>query len=346
MLAMLLMSIMGSMAFVGSSDDDETASYDPHPDGLLDPPEDADGMVIQTGPKSTYTAGGDLSDWIAAGRSCDTVDGGAGNDTLFGERGRDMLDGGDGDDMLYGGAWHDALAGGAGDDALFGEGGKDTLAGGEGDDRLDGGAWDDLLVGGAGADVLDGGDGDDILMGHILDMGDRSGTDLSARAYHEALEHGYHERDIYFSLDAEAQQDFVAEAFSQMQALYPGAPAGEADGDTMHGGKGNDTIGLGHDRDIAYGGSGADRFIVADWADHVATGGDAAPVIADFGTGDDVLVVEYLATEGSPEPVISVETLENGDQLVRADGAALVRLVTPVTALTAGDISLVGIQSA
>lgn len=344
MLAMLLMSIMGSMAFIVSGEEDE--SYDPHPDGLLDQPDDNDGLVIQTGPNSTYTSGNDLNDWIAAGRSCDTVDGGAGDDTLFGERGRDILDGEEGDDLLNGGAWHDALAGGAGNDELYGETGKDTLAGGEGDDTLDGGAWDDLLVGGAGADVLNGGTGDDILVGHVIDTGDGANTDISARAYHEALEHGYHERDAYFAMSEAEQEAFVSDALEETQVLYPGQQAGADAGDTMDGGAGTDTICLTHDDDLAYGGSGNDTFILTEWSDHVSADNDAAPQIADYGTDSDMLVMEYLATEGAAAPVITVDTLDNGDQLVRADGAAIVHLVSPVTAITAEDVSLVAVEVA
>lgn len=344
MLAMLLMSLMGSVAYIVSGDDEE--AYDPHPDGLLDQPDDVEGEVIQAGQNSTYIAGSDLSDWIAAGRSCDTVDGGEGDDTLFGERGRDMLDGEEGDDVLNGGAWHDALDGGEGNDSLIGDTGKDTLAGGEGDDTLDGGAWDDLLVGGAGADVLDGGAGDDILVGHVPDAGDGANMDISARAYHEALEQGYQERDVFFALSEADQEAFISEALAGALVLHPGEIAGADAGDTMDGGEGNDTICLSHDDDLAYGGTGDDTMIVTNWGDHVSGDDDAAPQVADYGLGSDVLVVEYLATPGATAPTITVDTLENGDQLVRVDGATLVHLVAPSTAITAEDVSLVAVEAA
>ena len=326
MLAMLLMSLMGSVAYIVSGDDEEV--YDPHPDGLLDQPDDVEGEVIQAGQNSTYIAGSDLSDWIAAGRSCDTVDGTEGDDTLFGERGRDMLDGEEGDDLLNGGAWHDALDGG------------------EGDDTLDGGAWDDLLVGGAGADVLDGGAGDDMLVGHVPDAGDGANMDISARAYHDALEHGYQERDVFFALSEAEQEAFISEALAGTLVAHPGEIAGADAGDTMDGGEGNDTICLSHDDDLAYGGTGNDTLIVTNWGDHVSGDDDAAPQVADYGLGSDVLVVEYLATPGATVPTITVDTLANGDQLVRADGAALVHLVAPSTAITADDVSLVAVESA
>lgn len=344
MLAMLLMSIMGSMAFIDTGSDEE---YDPYPDGQLDTP-DAEGVsgdIIQTGVNSTHTSGSDDDDWIAAGRSCDTVDGGAGDDTLFGERGRDMLDGGEGDDLLNGGAWHDALAGGAGNDELLGEYGKDSLSGGEGNDTLDGGAWDDLLVGGAGSDALYGGAGDDILMGHIPDFGDGANEDINVRAYHEALEETYHHREEFYALSEADQEAYIADAFAEASAQYQGAQAGADAGDLLDGGDGNDSIWVSHDDDVAYGGNGADSFVVSDWADHAATDDDAAPQIADYGLGDDVLVVEYLAEDGASEPVITVDTLENGDQLVRADGAALLHLVSPSAPVSAEDISLVAVAA-
>jgi serralysin len=345
MIALLLMSLMGAMSFVLTIETD-SEPYDPNPDGMLEPPDDVDGLVMQSGQNSTFIEGSDQDDWIAAGRSCDTVDGGAGDDTIFGERGRDMLHGEDGNDLLNGGAWHDVLDGGAGTDTLLGETGQDTLSGGEGDDLLDGGSWDDLLVGGAGADVLFGGNGDDILVGHVIDTGDGNTTDISARAYHETLELGYDSRGSYEAMTPAEQETFLSDALEQMNALYPGLEAGNDAGDTMHGGQGNDAIYLTHDDDLAYGGSGDDRFVLTEWSDHLATGDDLAPQVADYGTGSDVLVVEYLAAEGGTAPAITVDTLENGDQLVRANGTAIVHLSAPVIAVTASDINLIAIEPA
>ncbi|MEM7488410.1 MAG: hypothetical protein AAF390_04720 [Pseudomonadota bacterium] len=56
------------------------------------------------------------------------------------------------------------LAGTDGDDDLTGGAGIDVIEGGYGDDVLDGGAGDDLLDGGRGSDVLMGGAGDDTLL--------------------------------------------------------------------------------------------------------------------------------------------------------------------------------------
>lgn len=346
MLAMLLMSLMGSLALVEIESSDEETGYDPHPDGMLDPPDDTSGEIIQAGPKSTQTDGGENDDWLAGGRGCDTLVGEEGDDTLHGERGRDFLEGGEGNDLLDGGAWHDALSGGAGDDELWGQNGMDTLAGGEGSDTLNGGAWNDLLVGGAGADVLNGGTGNDILIGHVPDEGDGEYMDFNVRAFHEVAEEVYHHQDEFFALSGAEQAEYVEQLHAEMSVLHPGTTAGADAGDVMDGGAGNDTICLSHDDDLAYGGIGNDSFVVAEWADHVSGEDDAAPQIADFGNGDDALVVEYIATEGGAEPEVTVDTLDNGDQLVRANGAVLLHLVAPTVAITAEDVNLVAVEIA
>ena len=70
-----------------------------------------------------------------------------------------------GDDSLVGTAGNDTINGLAGNDTLDGRAGDDSLLGGDGDDRLQGGTGSDTLEGGAGLDVLEDGDGDNVLRG-------------------------------------------------------------------------------------------------------------------------------------------------------------------------------------
>ncbi|MDJ0821505.1 MAG: calcium-binding protein [Paracoccaceae bacterium] len=328
------------MSLVGLEFSDE--EYDRSRDDTPPPPDDVGGDVIYGGVNSTEIGGTDGDDWIAAGRSCDSVDGGAGDDTLLGERGRDLLEGGEGNDLLNGGAWHDALSGGAGDDVLLGENGKDTLAGGEGNDTLDGGAWDDVLVGGAGADDLSGGAGDDILIGYCPDTPSQSG-DIDVRLFHEALERTFENQDTYLAMTEAEQEAYHAELIDEMYATYPGFTAGADAANTLDGGDGNDTIYMAHDGDQAIGGGGDDSFVVYTWADNIDSADDSAPTIQDFGLGDDVMVIEYDAAE--PAPVMTIDTLENGDQVIRADGAAVVTLIQPDEPVTMDDLLVVAVEA-
>ncbi len=342
MIAALLLSLLGTLA-MAAIPSDHSGDFEPEHDEDLDPPqpEEITGDLIITGVNSNFVEGTAGDDWIQAGRSCDTVEGGDGDDSLFGERGRDMLYGEDGDDFLNGGAWHDGLDGGAGDDTLEGDTGRDTLAGGAGDDLLDGGAWDDLLVGGAGSDVLVGGNGDDVLIGYVPEtIGDD--TDISVRAYHEAGEMAFGVRDDLAGMDDAALMQVAEENLATTQDQYPGQSAGADGANVLDGGHGNDTIGLWHDGDQATGGSGSDEFVAFAWNDSVDEEDDA-PLITDFDPTSDVLTLQYEDTDATP--TVTIDTLEDGSQLLRSDGDAVVLFAPGTPLLDAEDVVLTAIAA-
>lgn len=343
MFGLLVVTLMGSMSLVtirNEDIEDDGINHDPD----LEVPDEAEiaGDVIVAGVNSTLVEGSSQDDWIAAGRSCDTVDGGGGDDSLHGERGRDLLEGGDGEDSLDGGAWHDALDGGAGNDLLQGEAGMDTLDGGNGDDTLEGGKWHDLLIGGGGADVLQGGGGHDVLFGHVP-AGPDGETAIGARAFHESLEATYDAAEAFIALSEAEKQAVAAELLTDMAEAHPAAEAGADGADSLYGGDGNDILYLTDDQDIGEGGAGGDSFVLQSWGSDVSADDTDAPRILDFGRGDDVIVIEYPMADGAPDPALSVDTLENGDQQVLADGVVLVTLIQPSVAAEVADIRLLAV---
>jgi uncharacterized delta-60 repeat protein len=146
----------------------------------------------------------------------------------------------------------DVLIGTGSRDTIQGGDGNDMIAGGGGDDELDGEQGDDTLRGGAGRDAVFGGGGDDVMS---------AGT---ANDY----------------LKGEGGEDVLA---------------GNSGSDYLRGAKGNDTVrgGQGNDHlfgetnnDVLVGGKGADQFQFSN------IGVSHADVIADFGVGQDAIVLD------------------------------------------------------
>ncbi|GBE98419.1 calcium-binding protein [Microcystis aeruginosa NIES-298] len=272
---------------------------------------------------------GDDYDWqnnfgLYGGDGNDTLNGEAGNDELYGGNGNDILNGGSEDDYLDGGAGSDTIDGGSGNDRLYldysaqitpititytdtqvvtsgvgdtfkaieginllsgsgadnlnfiasslnsniqGGGGNDFIALGSGNDFLYGQDGNDTLNAGGGRDRLEGGDGDDLISGGAGDDGD----------------------------DYDWQNNF---------GLYGGdgndTLNGEAGNDELYGGNNNDTLqgtnnGIG-EQDYLQGGTGNDRFILADTTNTFYDDGNRTlpgtsdyATIADFNTTDDII---------------------------------------------------------
>jgi Ca2+-binding RTX toxin-like protein len=336
MLAAILASLVGSMTLAaiavaqpgfGEAEDDADGQ------ALPPPPDTVDGMVVEEGGRwsEDYLGTAD-GDWIATGRSCDTVHGGAGDDTLYGERGRDFLDGEEGDDLLDGGAWNDVLDGGAGDDTLLGDTGMDTLLGGQGHDSIFGGEWNDVLIGGEGDDVLEGDGGNDILIGDGAALPGEA--EVSARAFHEALEMVFDDPSAYNGLSPVEQVAAAQSLLDNLASIYLGESVGSEGADMLDGGAGDDTL-YGNEGDELTGGEGADTFVVSEW--EAIEGGEGAQIL-DFNADEDELVLQYDADEIAP--VITVTTLENGDQQIFGDAALLGTLVQPVVLISASDVVL------
>ena len=92
-----------------------------------------------------FITGLDGNDTVFAGPGNDTIDGGAGNDSLRGAEGNDTIDGGPGNDTIQGDEGNDLLRGGDG---------RDNISGGDGDDTIFGGAGEDGIIGGPGYDTV------------------------------------------------------------------------------------------------------------------------------------------------------------------------------------------------
>ncbi len=175
----------------------------------------------------------------------------------------------------------ETINGTAGDDIIFGLGGNDTLNGLAGNDTLDGGT---------GADTMNGGLGDDIFV--VDDVGDQAieaageGTDTIRTTLNT------------FSLAALANVenlafvgtgDFTGSGNAAGNVITGGSGNdtlnGEAGNDTLNGGSGDDTLNGGAGNDALNGGAGNDSL----------DGGAGIDAMAG-GTGDDTYVVD-VATD-------------------------------------------------
>jgi Ca2+-binding RTX toxin-like protein len=202
----------------------------------------------------------------------DELSGGGLADTLRGLEGDDILNGRGGDDRLFGGADNDTLNGNAGDDRLYG---------GTGNDDLDGGAGDDTLIGGLGADTMRGGHGDDT---YVVDSADDKVTEMSGegvdtvRTTLASYTLGDHLENLVFT----GTGDFVGVGNARGNTITGGDGNDNLSGldaaDTLNGGAGNDTLSGGGGQDTLNGGEGNDT----------ASGGAGDDTMRG-GAGDDTL---------------------------------------------------------
>ncbi len=283
------------------------------------------------GADSDRVYGGSGNDRLEAGSGDDLVYGGLGDETawadsghdrVFGDEGDDTLRGQDGDDSLVGGSGRDSLLPGSGDDHVEGGSGNDRLGGGTGIDRLYGGDQPDFLNGGGGSDTAAGGDGNDT---YVVD----TATDLVVEKAGEGIRDMVRSNASAFALptnlpDNEVERGGINPAAGAgtlfgneydnvlLGNLYDNFIAGGSGDDSLHGLGGDDRLvgGSGRDRllgrsgndfmvlderDIGFGGTGADSFFVVDTD-------TAGPLIQDFsgsqfgaGTGEGDLIALDLA---------------------------------------------------
>ena len=242
------------------------------------------------------------TDSLQGGAEDDVLDGLDGNDLLTGGEGNDVLLGGVGADRLEGGVGNDILNGGTGDDTLVGGVGNDTylidspgdtiveIAGGGSADRVvslleelslasfpeveilefgqegnitgSGNARPNLILGGSGNDTLDGAGGADRLLGGLGDdtyVIDGLDTVIEASgAGTDTLE----VRASAFSLSGYPKIENLVYAgtgnFSGAGNALGNVITGGAGNDTLSGGAGNDTLDGGAGNDTLDGGLGAD----------------------------------------------------------------------------------------
>ncbi len=147
----------------------------------------------------------------------------------------------------------DVLNGSGGADALNGFGGNDGIAGGAGDDVIDGGDGSDLLLGGQGADTIRGGAGDDEIFGsdsgHILRPTSTDFTPPSSAGVEWSR--GF----SWVVYDPPGDGGYIVTNGGDI------LPNGEAVGNLIDGGAGNDRISAGTGTDVVYGGDGDDDIV-------------------------------------------------------------------------------------
>jgi hypothetical protein len=169
----------------------------------------------------------------------------------------------------------------------IGTAGADHIEGTDGNDHLDGGAGDDRLIGGGGGDALFGGAGNDGLAG-----GDGNDT-----------------------LDGGAGGDVLLGGAGD-DLLLPGSALAALRPDFAHGGAGHDAILL-TPSELAIGGAGADRFVLAG-----APAGASAGVSASDAARDGEAILGYILDFDAGE----------GDAIVGPDGAAVAVLASHASA--------------
>ncbi|EPF17267.1 beta strand repeat-containing protein [Microcystis aeruginosa] len=235
--------------------------------------------------------------------------GGIGNDNinasattyviLKGGEGNDVLTGGSGNDDLYGQVGNDNLSGGSGNDNLYGGVGNDTLNGGTGNDNF-GTWWDgreyieqDQYIGGIGTDRLTFGSGD---LGISLTYTDiNAGTFSTGGTIKEVEELDFQGGIGNDNINASATTYVILQGGEGNDVL-----TGGSGNDDLYGQVGNDTLqgtnnGIG-EQDYLEGGTGNDRFILADTTKTFYDDGNSTlpgdndyATIADFNTTDDII---------------------------------------------------------
>jgi hypothetical protein len=240
-----------------------------------------------------------------------------------GTNGNDNITGTSGDDNIYG------LDG---NDTLSGLGGNDKLYGGNGNDSLDGGAGNDVIYSDAGNDTINGGSGFDY---YNADYSNRStgltmtydpttgngtitvGTEVDTLISIESFNYpggfigtnfadvivGTADNENFYGISGRDGNDTISGGAGNDE-LYGeegnDVLNGDAGNDSLYGGNNNDTLqgtnsGTG-EYDYLEGGTGSDRFILADTTKTFYDDGNATNAgtndyarIADFNTTDDII---------------------------------------------------------
>jgi hypothetical protein len=224
--------------------------------------------TLAGGPGDDVLRGGDGVDWAAYGLaprgvlidlaegtatgwgsdrvvSIENVLGSPFEDEINGDQGPNTLLGGDRRDFLHGLGGDDHLEGGNGDDRLSGGGGADVIDGGKGQDRIRGGYGDDVLRGRSGNDDIWPGGGNDEVDGG-------SGADLAS--YDDGP------RRVKVDLRSGSARGFGVDRLAGIEEI-DGTPhddmlLGDAAGNRLRGGEGDDLARGREGRDFLQGGDG------------------------------------------------------------------------------------------
>jgi Ca2+-binding RTX toxin-like protein len=220
--------------------------------------------------------GSAYDDFINVVANNSTIYGGDGNDSLdtsgdgvamFGEAGDDSMSGSEDVDALDGGDGADELVGWSQNDQLLGGGGDDVLDGGDGDDTLVGSDGNDTLLGGGGADSLDGGDGVDAI------------------SYETSYAGIWLDLDAGYADGGDAFGDTLVGIEVIRGTSYDDFINVIANGSTIYGGYGNDTLDTSGDGVAMYGEAGSDHLSGSDNVD-VLDGGDGADDLVGWAQND------------------------------------------------------------
>lgn len=300
---MVLMGLVAMGMLLGpssSGDEADSSSDDAAENPDTPPPSDENhrsgggetpGIVLRGGPEDDLLSGEAGDDTLIGNQGNDTLTGGAGNDRLLGGSGDDLLIGGAGDDTMFGGDGSDKMRGAAGNDEMYGGADDDLMFGGAGNDLMHGEDGDDVLEGGTGADTIFGGAGDDLIIGLVRADG----------------------QNVLQSSEALISPDDWLDDV--------------VDPDMLSGGDGDDLIIMGRG-DTAYGGAGADTFVVGPWM----ANSHEAGVVADFAAEEDNILILLPSTYAGAGDVV-LDT-DGEDALVQVDGALFARVSGAADTLT------------
>ncbi|MFM5891583.1 MAG: hypothetical protein ACKOQS_25375, partial [Dolichospermum sp.] len=234
-----------------------------------------------------------------------------------------------GNDNITGTSEDDNISGLDGNDTLSGLGGNDNIYGGNGNDSLNGDTGDDYFTNDAGNDTINGGSGFDrydanysnassgLTMTYDTATGSGTitvGTETDTFTSIESFEgfKGTEYNDVIFggtaseywgALSGGSGNDTIS-GNAGNERIYGedgnDVLNGGADNDELYGGNGNDTLqgtngGTG-EQDYLEGGTGSDRFILADTTKTFYDDGNSTlpgdydyATIADFNTTDDII---------------------------------------------------------
>jgi hypothetical protein len=191
--------------------------------------------------------------------------------------------GGVGNDLVNGTQWNDLMRGREGNDSVFGFSGNDALYGDSGDDILQGDSGNDLLTGGVGNDRLDGGGGSD----RAYFTGTVAATVNLSLTTAQVTGHG---TDTILNVEhvSSGSGNDRLTGNAQGNSLIAGdgndTLSGGDGNDALYGGNGNDLLSGGFGNDALFGGTGADTFFFGP--------GFGADTVRDFDAAD---VLDFTA---------------------------------------------------
>ena len=220
--------------------------------------------------------GGSGNDRLTGSDADNYLDGGPGDDALSGLGGDDDFSGEAGDDVMLGGAGHDSFASSdAGNDLFDGGEGNDFISSFEGDDRLFGGPGHDTLFDFSGANVLDGGPDPD-RVGRSTEPGVTGGASVTPEGV--LVVTGTSTSD---TVSIEPNSGALRVRVNFFEENVPLAGVRSVRVET---GGGDDRVNIAGFEDLA-----VPVTVLADDGDDRVFNGNASPVTADGGSGNDIL---------------------------------------------------------